>query len=193
MPVRPQGDRQVFSYTVDNWKHTPLKFLHQEYPDGAAHALNRARPYIDDEFILSACDSLVPEADVTAMLERFREPNVAGVLSLMEVPQERISSTGIVALENGRIERIVEKPTPEEAPSNIASLPLYVFQRDILWHLDQVSYSSRGEYELQDAIQLWINDIADTEEYVTGVFMSERRQLTDMDDLLATVDDTHSH
>jgi len=178
-------DRQVYPYIVDNWQHTPIKLLIQEHPDGAANALEQARPYIDDNFILSACDNLVPEADLTALLEQFSEPNVVGALSLMEVPQARISSTGIVALENGCIKQIIEKPTPEEAPSNIASLPLYVFTRDLLRYLGQIGSSARGEYELQDAIQLLIDDVAGTEEYVTGTFMNERRQLTDMDDLLA--------
>ena len=94
---------------------------------------------------------------------------------------EKTASTGIVAWHDGRIKRIVEKPQPEEAPSNISSLPLYVFSSKLLPHLANVQASPRGEYELQDAMQMLI----DNDGGVTGVLTPSRRQLTNVDDLLA--------
>lgn len=178
------ADPQLEFYLTAEWKHTPLRFLVQESAQGAAHALTQAAPSIKGDFILSACDNLLPTADVISMLRRHQEPDVVGTLSLMEVPQERIRSTGIIAWEQERITQIIEKPMPEEAPTNIASLPLYIFTPALLQQLGKVAQSSRGEYELQDAIQLLIDQVAGTQHYVTGVMVSERRQLTDMADLL---------
>jgi glucose-1-phosphate thymidylyltransferase len=79
------------------------------------------------------------------------------------------------------VQRIVEKPKPEEAPSNISSLPLYVFGSDILELLPQVQPSPRGEYELQDAIQMLIERTG----RVLGVITDSRQQVTDAHDLLA--------
>jgi NDP-sugar pyrophosphorylase family protein len=98
----------------------------------------------------------------------------------MPVKRERISSTGIVAMDGPWITRIVEKPTPEEAPSNISSLPLYLFSPRILDYLPEVSPSPRGEYELQDAIQMLIN----RDGRVGGVTVERRLTLTNAADLL---------
>lgn len=78
------------------------------------------------------------------------------------------------------IRRIVEKPQPAEAPSNVSSLPLYVFSPKILDLLSEVKPSKRGEYELQDAIQLLIDRYGG----VTGVLTPVRWQLTNVADLL---------
>ena len=99
----------------------------------------------------------------------------------MEIDPQRTASTGIVEWQNGQIMRIVEKPLPAEAPSNISSLPLYLFSAKLLPHLAEVQPSPRGEYELQDAIQALI----DADGRVTGVLTTSRRQLTNVDDLLA--------
>ena len=76
--------------------------------------------------------------------------------------------------------RIVEKPAPEKAPSNVSSLPLYCFGRVILDHLPEVKLSPRGEYELQDAIQMLI----EREGRVRGVFIERRLTVTGPADLL---------
>jgi NDP-sugar pyrophosphorylase family protein len=104
-----------------------------------------------------------------------------GLISLRRVDRSEISKVGIVALEGDRVLHIVEKPQPDEAPSNIASLPLYVFAPRILDYLPQIPLSPRGEYELQDAIQMLI----DRQHTVRGLFTEGRLTLTGPEDLLA--------
>jgi len=157
-----------------------IHFVEQTERLGTAHALTLAVPLIQDDFVLTACDNLVPSDHVAALLQTFREQQANGVLSLMEIDPLKTASTGIVEWQNGRITRIVEKPQPEEAPSNISSLPLYVYSSKLLPHLAGVKASPRGEYELQDAIQALI----DIDGGVTGVLTPSRRQLTNVDDLL---------
>jgi len=88
---------------------------------------------------------------------------------------------GIVELDGQWVTRIVEKPSPEEAPSNISSLPLYCFTRRILDYLPRVPISARGEFELQDAIQMLIEE----EGHVRGMLVEQRLTLTSPADLLA--------
>jgi bifunctional UDP-N-acetylglucosamine pyrophosphorylase/glucosamine-1-phosphate N-acetyltransferase len=114
-------------------------------------------------------------------LATYQKQKANATLSLMKAPPAMISRTGIVEINDGKITRIVEKPTPEEAPSDIASLPLYVFSAKLLDYLSQVEPSPRGEYELQDAIQMLIEQ----EGNVTGVITESRLQLTNATDLLA--------
>ncbi len=53
----------------------------------------------------------------------------------MPVEPERLGSVGIVEMDGPWVTRIVEKPSPAEAPSNISSLPLYCFSKRILDYL----------------------------------------------------------
>src|SRR5262249_55582086 len=148
---------------------------------GMAKALSLAAPYLHGAFIMSACDNLTPLAHVAALLNTYQSTQANATLSLMEIDIARASSTGIIEWRNDFIQRIVEKPRPEDAPSNISSLPLYVFSPKILTYLPEVQPSPRGEYELQDAIQLLI----DRAGCVNGVLTPGRIQLTDMADLRA--------
>jgi NDP-sugar pyrophosphorylase family protein len=119
---------------------------------------------------------------VGQMMEAWRsEPRPNAVLTLMPVEPERLGNVGIVETDGPWVTRIVEKPSPEEAPSSISSLPLYCFSKRILGYLAQVPVSPRGEYELQDAIQMLIEHDGS----VRGVTSHHRLTLTSPTDLLA--------
>jgi NDP-sugar pyrophosphorylase family protein len=159
----------------------PIRFVVQPERLGMAHALSLAAPYITGDFVLSACDNLTPTGHVGELIATHRSRNAQATLSLMPIDIAHASSTGIVDWRDGWVRRVVEKPRPEEAPSNISSLPLYAFTPRILEHLTAVRLSPRGEYELQDAIQLLIEH----DGRVTGVLTDQRIQLTNATDLLA--------
>jgi NDP-sugar pyrophosphorylase family protein len=145
--------------------------------------LGLVAPYLHGDFIMSACDNLVPPEHLVAMVATHRHEQANATLSLMEIDIAESASTGIVEWQDSAqkfIRRIVEKPQPAEAPSNVSSLPLYVFSPKILELLPAVKPSKRGEYELQDAIQLLIDRYGD----VTGVLTPVRWQLTNVADLL---------
>ncbi len=158
-----------------------IQFVIQPQRLGMANALSLAAPYIRETFILSACDNLTPPEHIGELLATHKNSRAQATLSLMEVDPFTVSRTGVVEWQNGRIVRIVEKPSLQEAPSNIASLPLYVFSTQLLSYLPQIKLSARGEYELQDAIQMLI----DQGGRVSGAFTRHRLQLTNANDLLA--------
>lgn len=169
-------------------QHTPpevrVTFVMQQERLGMAHALGLVAPHLHGDFLMSACDNLVPPEHVAALIATHRREQANATLSLMEIDIAYAASTGIVEWAHGAqgrlIRRIVEKPQPEEAPTNISSLPLYLFSQKILDYLPLVKPSPRGEYELQDAIQLLINRCG----RVTGVLTDMRWQLTNVQDLL---------
>ncbi|HQE93356.1 MAG TPA: sugar phosphate nucleotidyltransferase [Anaerolineae bacterium] len=179
--VSPE-DRDITHYFLrESTLDADVRFIYQMERLGMAKALQCAAPLITADFVLSACDNLVMADDVGRLMAFWRtSPQPNAVLTLMPVKRERLSSTGIVALDGPWITRIVEKPAPEEAPSNISSLPLYIFSRRILEYLSEVSRSPRGEYELQDAIQMLIN----RDGRVGGVTVERRLTLTNAADLL---------
>ncbi|MGC9356609.1 MAG: sugar phosphate nucleotidyltransferase [Anaerolineae bacterium] len=177
--VSPEDDE-----IVQHFRRLPnveVRFVYQAEPLGMADALRRAAPLIEGSFILAACDNLVSAAHVGRMLEAWHSvPRPSAVLTLTPVEQERLGSVGIVEMEGPWITRILEKPSPEEAPSNICSVPLYIFSPRILAYLSEIPLSPRGEYEIQDAIQMLI----EREGYVGGVLTPHRWTVTRPADLL---------
>ena len=175
--IRPYFAQWLVAQTKDD---VTINFVVQQERLGMAHALTLLAPHLHGDFIMSACDNLVPPEHVAALLHTFQAQQANAVLSLMAIDIAQSASTGIVAWDDGWISRIVEKPQPADAPSNIASLPLYVFAHILLAYLPKVQPSARGEDELQDAIQLLIADAGQ----VTGVLTPQRWQLTNVADLL---------
>jgi len=158
-----------------------VRFVYQQNRLGMADALRGAAPLIDGDFILSACDNLTSPKHVANLLAAWRQPPCPNaVLTLMTIPPEQVPASGVVAMEGDTVVRIVEKPRLQDAPSHIASLPLYGLPHSILEYLPEVQPSARGEYELQDAIQLLIQ----RQGQVRGVMVASRLTLTSPADLL---------
>jgi glucose-1-phosphate thymidylyltransferase len=159
----------------------PVRLVVQAERQGMAKALALAAPYLSGPFVMSACDNLTSKGHVAELVGEHCNRQAAATLSLMEVERAAVSKTGVVVWEPPWVRRIVEKPSPETAPSTIASLPLYVFSPEILDFLPRVQPSPRGEFELQDAIQMLIEQTG----RVAGVFAPARQQVTNAADLLA--------
>ena len=155
--VVASDDRHVRPYFEANPPAgVQLTFVTQSAPRGMAQALLEAAPYIRAPFILTACDSLYPDEHYQQLAQKHGQGNSPATLTLIEAPPEVIVRASSVELVNDRVVRVVEKPALADAPSNIASLALYAFELRILDYLQRVQPSSRGELELQDAIQLMI-------------------------------------
>ncbi len=158
-----------------------IQFVNQTRRMGIADALKQAAPYLNEDFVLSACDSLVPVEDNKRLIATWsQQPGLQALLSLKRIPKADSWKTGIVTLEDDRVTGIVEKPPPDQALTNISSLPVYCFSTRILDYLPRVPLSPRGEYELQDAIQMMIDEGG----RVYGLFLDDRLNLTTAEDLL---------
>jgi dTDP-glucose pyrophosphorylase len=159
-----------------------IQFATQDKQLGMGHALLQAAPYIQDDFILSSCDNLVDKKAIIRMLTLWAGcPPPNGILALLRVGPEELTRLGVVDMDDdNRILRIVEKPTLEEAPSNIGSVPIYMFSHKLVDYLSKIQPSSRGEYELPDATQKLIEKDGD----VYGLLLPGRFDLTLPEDLL---------
>jgi bifunctional UDP-N-acetylglucosamine pyrophosphorylase/glucosamine-1-phosphate N-acetyltransferase len=152
----------------------------QPDPQGMGHALMHAAPYIQGHFLLSACDNLVKEAEIQRLLAFWQQHQPDALLTTLKVGPLEIVRMGIVELIKDRVIRIVEKPNLQEAPSDIGSVPLYIFSTNLLGQLNKIIPSKRGEFELQDAIQMLIEVGGD----VRAIQLSDRSDLTTPMDLL---------
>ena len=176
-------DQEIEGYFHNKSKiNAKIQFVPQKEQLGMGHALLQAAPFIQDDFILSSCDNLVDKAVILRMLTMWTsDPPPNGILALLRVGPEELTRMGVVELDKeGRVIRIVEKPPLDEAPSNIGSVPIYMFSYTLVEYLSKIQQSSRGEYELQDAIQ----ELIDNDGGVIGLLLPERIDLTHPADLL---------
>ncbi|MCC5861749.1 MAG: UTP--glucose-1-phosphate uridylyltransferase GalU [Gammaproteobacteria bacterium] len=134
-------------------------YIRQGEPLGLGHAVLCARAVVGNEpFFVHLADDLIDAADpVLLQMRRQYEAHGCGVLGVETIPVEHSASYGIVAVEtNGAghhlIRQIVEKPKPENAPSNLAVVGRYLLPPEIFDRLEHTGRGAGGEIQLTDAI-----------------------------------------
>ncbi len=132
-----------------------VTYLHQEAPLGLAHALLTAAAFVgDDDVLLYLGDNLI-EDPLDGLVGSFLRDRPAAHLLLKRVPDPRRFGVAVLG-EDGRIERLVEKP--EDPPSDLALVGVYLFGPQIMDAARRIEPSGRGELEITDAIQVLIDD-----------------------------------
>jgi len=135
-------------------------YIRQPEPLGLGHAVLCAEPVVGDEpFAVILADDLIDaERSVIAQLCDAREALGGGsVLAVEDVPRVDTNKYGIVSCtpldeRTSRMSHIVEKPSPEQAPSTLAVLGRYVLEPEIFAHLRTIPRGAGGEVQLTDAI-----------------------------------------
>ena len=139
----------------------------QGEPKGLGHAIGCAENYISDDefFVVILADDLIysKESNVLEQMKKQAEKYGKQVLALEQISEEEISKFGVVDPESseGRIsylKGIVEKPSIEDAPSNLAVVGRYLFNKSIFNHIDSENIGKNGEIQITDAISKSIND-----------------------------------
>ncbi len=117
----------------------------------------------EEPFLVALGDSILglhAEARaVNRMAQAFSEKRASCVIAVEEVPRHETVHYGIVQPQGGadgafRVVNLVEKPQPDEAPSNLAIAGRYIFSPVIFDMIRRVKPDKRGEIQLTDAIQL---------------------------------------
>ncbi len=134
-----------------------IEYVRQPVVLGTGNAVSAVEPYVQEDFVLIYGDLLFTSEALRKVLSMYNAKKLAAALAV--VPVERPEDYGIVELEaEGSVKRIVEKPSLGEAPSNLANAGLYVFSVEIFEKAKRISASSRGEWEITDAIELLLKE-----------------------------------
>ncbi|MFO7990964.1 MAG: UTP--glucose-1-phosphate uridylyltransferase GalU [Thermoplasmata archaeon] len=138
-----------------------IHYIRQEEPKGLGHAVYCARKYVGDEpfVVLLGDDIIVNKKPCVAQMIDIYKKMGRSVVAVESVPKEDVDKYGIV---DGNkigdnlydITGLVEKPSPEEAPSNIAILGRYLFTPEIFRCIEEVEPGKGGEIQLTDAMSL---------------------------------------
>lgn len=138
-------------------------YIRQGEPLGLGHAVLCARPAVGNEpfFVHLADDLIAGEPSCLEQMASEYERHGAGVIAVEPVPENETSSYGIVAVdEHNKITRIVEKPKPADAPSNLAVVGRYLLPPEIFDKLERTGRGAGGEIQLTDAIADLLADTA---------------------------------
>lgn len=160
----------------------------QEEQRGLGHAVLQARQAVGDEsFVCLLGDTIFSGDSPSKQLVEAHERFGGSVIGLEEVPVEKLGRYGIVGgkvIEDGviRVDRVIEKPRAEEAPSRFAIAARYVLTPGIFACLEQVKPAKLGEIQLSDAIEM----LAKREPVHGVVLRGKRHDIGNPVDWLAT-------
>jgi UTP--glucose-1-phosphate uridylyltransferase len=134
-------------------------YIRQPAPLGLGHAVLCSRPAVGDEpfFVHLADDLIDAEEPCLRQMARVFESHQASVLGVQTVAREDTDKYGIVAVQPldervSRVERIVEKPRPEVAPSTLAVVGRYLLTPAVYRRLETTGRGAGGEIQLTDGI-----------------------------------------
>jgi UTP--glucose-1-phosphate uridylyltransferase len=139
----------------------------QEKALGLGHAVGCARGNLtdaDEAVAVLLPDDLVLPTGVLKRMAEVREEFGGSVLCAFDIPGPEISAYGVFDVEDAgapdvkKVNGMVEKPAPEDAPSTFAAAGRYLLDRAIFDALDRIEPGAGGELQLTDAIALLISE-----------------------------------
>jgi UTP--glucose-1-phosphate uridylyltransferase len=155
---------------VRDWIPTSgqIAFIPQKEPKGLGHAVWCARNFIGDEpFAVLLADEMVLNKQkglLAQMVEAYNEVQ-ANIVAVAEVPKEDTKKYGILDPQNKnetsrliKAKGMVEKPAPEDAPSNLSLTGRYILMPEIFSYLEKGRASKDSEIQLTDSMQEMLSD-----------------------------------
>lgn len=140
-------------------KNVVAVYIRQPKPLGLGHAVLCAKPIVgDNPFAVILADDLIDgggRSCLKDMVGLYKETGCSSV-AVEKIPISDLDKYGIISLKVSEkileVESIVEKPTPEQAPSNLAVIGRYILSEKIFDILESISPGKGGEIQLTDAI-----------------------------------------
>ncbi|MDR0922225.1 MAG: UTP--glucose-1-phosphate uridylyltransferase GalU [Lactobacillales bacterium] len=137
-----------------------LHFIRQSHPRGLGHAVLQAEAFVGGEpFVVMLGDDLMDDTvPLTKQLIDDYDEIHASTIAVMKVPHEDTDKYGIIKpsgkVKDGlyNVESFVEKPKPEDAPSDLAIIGRYLLTPEIFTVLETQEAGAGGEIQLTDAI-----------------------------------------
>jgi len=141
-----------------------IMYVRQKEPLGLGHAVLMAEKYVGDEpfVVLLGDDIIVNDRPATKKLIDIYEEHGDPVIAVTEIRPNDSKKYGVIKPSPLSvpplyvIDDLVEKPEPSEAPSNLAIVGRYLLTPEIFSYLKEVKPGKNGEYQLTDALRLYI-------------------------------------
>lgn len=159
--LEQRGDHHLLDQVRRLYQMANITYTYQDKPRGIADAVMSARDIIRNEpFVLFFADDIINSSvPATQQLIGVFERQRGSVLAVEAVPPEEVSGYGIVAVEplderTFRVLDLIEKPAPEEAPSDLGLVGRYVITPEIFDVIPHTPAGKGGEIQITDALAL---------------------------------------
>jgi UTP--glucose-1-phosphate uridylyltransferase len=189
------GKSELLARVRESTDLATIHYVRQKDPRGLGHAVLCAAQHVGEEpFAVLLGDDLIDERD--ELLEQMiavRRQHGGCVIALMQVPRDQISLYGCASVEPTaetdvlRVTGMVEKPSPDEAPSDFAMIGRYVLSPAIFDVLRATPPGRGGEIQLTDAIQALTDRPGDGGPVHGVVFRGRRYDTGDKADYLKAI------
>ena len=155
-----EKNKQEMLKMVQETTDINLYFIRQSHPRGLGDAVLTAKAFIGDEpFVVMLGDDLMEDkVPLTRQLMESYKETGASTLAVMKVPHEETEKYGVInPIEQVKpglynVSNFVEKPDPDEAPSDLAIIGRYLLTPEIFDVLERTPMGKGGELQLTDAI-----------------------------------------
>lgn len=176
-----------------------VHYVRQKSPAGFGDAVLIGKTFCgDDPFVVAVPDEIVPEpmgaeVDLTAAMVAAFDRTERSVVAVVEVPVDAIPGYGVVAPDPAAADErpllpivdMVEKPSAQDAPSNLAARGRYVFTPELFSAIERTGEGVGGEIQLTDAIRILIKEQGASAYVHTGPILDVGKKL---DYLVATIE-----
>ena len=177
LALKEKGETELLRMVEDISNLAEIHYIRQKEAKGLGHAVYCARSFVGNEpfAVLLGDDVMAAEVPVIKQMMDIFEEKGNPVLGVQEVPEDRVSSYGIVKYSQQEdnlflVEDLVEKPALEEAPSNLAILGRYIITPDIFPILERTKPGRNNEIQLTDALK----ELAQNDPIYAYVFAGKR-------------------
>jgi UTP--glucose-1-phosphate uridylyltransferase len=142
-----------------------FSFVFQKKPLGDGHAILQAQKILGEEPVAALWADDIVDSKVPCLLQLLKVFKTCQkpVLSPYRLPKERLPFYGIIGVEKianrlYKIKKIVEKPSIEEAPSNLALVGKYILTPEVFYYLKKAKIGKRGEIVLGEVLDKMVKD-----------------------------------
>lgn len=161
-----RGKKEMFELVRRVSELAKISYTRQKQALGLGHAIYQARDFVNNEaFAVLLADDVVdaPKRSALRQLIDVYEKYKAPVVATMRVQGEAISRFGVIDVEQiedrvFRVKDMVEKPKPEEAPSDLAIVGRYIFTPDIFSAIERTDRGAGGEIQITDAMRIMVRE-----------------------------------
>ncbi len=155
-----RGDERLLAMVRQIAGLCHISYVRQKRALGLGHAVLCARQHVGEEpfAVFLADDLIVGKTPAIKQLIDLASQRNASVIAVQRVPKEMVSAYGVVKLgaSEGAVHEVVdmvEKPRPEQAPSNLAVIGRYVLSPRIFPLLEETAPGAKGEIQLTDGLR----------------------------------------
>jgi UTP--glucose-1-phosphate uridylyltransferase len=167
--LEAKGDIEMLRRVRQIGDMAQISYVRQKEQLGLGHAVLMAKELVGNEpfAVILSDDVVVSDRPCIGQLMEANRQTHASVIAVMEVPREEVGRYGIVDPDPDfsaddtrliKIRGVVEKPNPEDAPSNLAIIGRYVLTPRVFEKLEETPGGALGEIQLTDGIAAMTSD-----------------------------------